>query len=105
MNFTAVENHANIVEKEPFNSLLLSCTPALAPPMLALPGVLLLSHHPVHHNVNFPHYVPPSPDHILQQRKQTACNYTACQDKLSKHASLMFRAVRAQNKGLGEGQY
>ena len=46
------------------------------------------------------HYFIPSPDHILQQRKRTACNYTACQDKLSKHAFLTLRAVRVQNKGL-----
>lgn len=39
IDFTAVENHANIVGKEPFNSLLRSRTPALAPPTLALPGV------------------------------------------------------------------
>ena len=61
---------------------------------------LVLFHYTVHHNVNFPHYFIPSPDHILQQRKQTACNYTACQDELSKHAFLMLRAVRVQNKGL-----
>lgn len=100
INFTAAENHANILEKDAFNSLLLLHTTRTAPPVPALHSVLVLLHHTVHHDVNFPHYFIPSPDHILQQRKQTACNYTACQDKLSKHAFLMLRAVRVQNKGL-----
>lgn len=39
INFTAVENHANIVEKEAFNSLLLLHTTQIAPPVRALPGV------------------------------------------------------------------
>lgn len=34
INFTAVENHANIVQKEAFNSLLLLCTTQIAPPVL-----------------------------------------------------------------------
>lgn len=38
INFTAVENHANIVEKEAFNSLLLLHTTQTAPPVRALAG-------------------------------------------------------------------
>lgn len=34
INFTAVENHANIVQKEAFNSLLLLHTTQIAPPVL-----------------------------------------------------------------------
>lgn len=61
---------------------------------------LVLFHYTVHHNVNFPHYFIFSLTHILQRRKQTACNYTACQDKLSKHTFLTLLAVRVRNKGL-----
>lgn len=60
-----------------------------------------LFHYTVHHNVNFPHYFIPSLAHILQERKQMACNYIACQNKLSKHTFfLMLLAVRVRNKGL-----
>lgn len=38
INFTAVENHANIVEEKAFNSLLLPCMPPPAPPVRALPA-------------------------------------------------------------------
>ena len=87
INFTAAENHANTVEKEALNSLLLlHTTQTAALQYERWQAVLVLLHDTVHHDVNFPHYFIPSPDHILQQRKQTACNYTACQDKLSKHA-------------------
>lgn len=39
INFTAVENHANIVEKEAFNALWLLHTTQIAPPVLTLLSV------------------------------------------------------------------
>lgn len=68
--FTAVGNHATLVEKEALGPLLRSRRAAGASLRLgAQTSAALVSTSPR-----------PSPDHISQQRKQTAGNYTVCQD-------------------------